>query len=233
MSKKINVLSRKNKRLIFYILFMAYPVIQFCIFYIGVNINSILLAFKEYTVIDDQIVVNFVGFKQFEQCFDVIFNTTYVQQAFLNSFIAYIVGAVISSTLALLFSFYIFKGKFVSKFFRILLFLPSIISPIVLSIMFSSLVDSGIPEYFMKTYGIEFPRLLSNYETSFITLNFYTVWVGFGTSILIYNGSMASIDVSVLEAAEIDGATGIKEFLHIIFPVDLSYFCNVFRGWFI
>lgn len=228
MSKKNDVLSKKKKRLIFYILLMLWPVVQFCIFDIGVKINSILLAFKEYTIVDNEITVNFVGFKQFEKCFYEIFNNANISRAFVNSGIAYLVGAIISSSLALFFSFYIFKDKFGSKFFRILLFLPSIISPIVLTTMFSSLVDSGIPEYLMSIYGREFPRLLSNTNTSFITLNFYAVWVGFGTSILVYNGSMSGIDVSVLEAAQLDGATGIKEFIHIIFPLIYPTFLTFF-----
>ena len=36
-----------RKDLLFYILMMAFPVAQFCIFYVGVNANSILLAFQK------------------------------------------------------------------------------------------------------------------------------------------------------------------------------------------
>ena len=37
----------ERKRLLFYRLMTALPVAQVAIFYLGVNINSILLAFKE------------------------------------------------------------------------------------------------------------------------------------------------------------------------------------------
>lgn len=39
---------RVNRDLLFYILLLAFPLAQFCIFYIGVNFNSFLLAFQTY-----------------------------------------------------------------------------------------------------------------------------------------------------------------------------------------
>ena len=38
--KKKKLLTRRKKQLIFYICLVAIPIIQFCIFYIGVNLNS-------------------------------------------------------------------------------------------------------------------------------------------------------------------------------------------------
>ena len=46
-TKKKRVLRGKDKDLIFYTLMMLFPVAQFCVMYIGVNFNSILLAFKK------------------------------------------------------------------------------------------------------------------------------------------------------------------------------------------
>ena len=53
----------QNKKLIFYIAMMAIPVIQFCIMYIGVNFNSILLAFQKYNIDTGRYVYN--GFQNF------------------------------------------------------------------------------------------------------------------------------------------------------------------------
>lgn len=39
---------RVNRDQLFYILLLAFPLAQFCIFYIGVNFNSFLLAFQTY-----------------------------------------------------------------------------------------------------------------------------------------------------------------------------------------
>ena len=52
MTVKNSVRSRANKKLIFYCAFMAYPVLQFVIFYLFVNFNSVLLSFKDIDVYD-------------------------------------------------------------------------------------------------------------------------------------------------------------------------------------
>ena len=123
--RTIKQLNRKQKDMIFYIIMMAYPVIQFCIFYIGVNFNSILLAFKQY----DYAIEGFqtggfvwVGFQNFV---DVItkFNTDSALAASLkNSLIVYVVTTVVMSTITIWFAYYIFKKKFASQFFRVILF---------------------------------------------------------------------------------------------------------------
>ena len=220
-------MTRKEKKLLFYVLVMAYPIIQFCIFYIGVNLNSILLAFKEYTEVDGRFVFKFVWFEQFAYCINKIKTEAVFRYAFKNSFLTYIISTAISSTLALFFSFYIYKNKFASSFFRIMLFIPSIISPLVLAILFNNLAEDALPMYLSQIFGKQFYPLISG-KSAFAVLNFYRIWVGFGTSILIYNGSMSAIDVSVTEAAKLDGATGIKEFVFIVFPLIYSTFVTFF-----
>ena len=50
VAKKDRTLSGKQKDLIFYILMMAFPVVQFSLFYIGVNGGSFLLAFQKIDI---------------------------------------------------------------------------------------------------------------------------------------------------------------------------------------
>ena len=52
---------RKRNDIIFYCLMLAFPVVQFCIFYIGVNFNSILLTFRKYDFVTGQ--WSFAGFE--------------------------------------------------------------------------------------------------------------------------------------------------------------------------
>ena len=61
--KKKKLLNRKKKQLIFYICIVALPILQFCVFYIGVNFNSILLAFKTFDADTNKYV--FDGFNNF------------------------------------------------------------------------------------------------------------------------------------------------------------------------
>ena len=61
VDSKRNSVKRKNSVFLFF--FLLFPVVQFIIFYIGVNINSILLAFQEYDSVNG--VLYFNGFSTF------------------------------------------------------------------------------------------------------------------------------------------------------------------------
>ena len=100
---------RKIKNAVFYSVMMAWPIFQFIVFYIGVNLNSIRLAVKEYTEVDGRFVFKFVWFEQFAYCINMIKTEAVFRYAFKNSFLTYIISTAISSTLALFFSFYIYN----------------------------------------------------------------------------------------------------------------------------
>lgn len=228
--KPLRSLNRKQKDLLFYVLLMAYPVIQFCIFYVVVNFNSILLAFKDYnygTTGFESAGYQWVGFKQFTKIFTELKANPALSASIGNSLIVYAVTTISMSTLTVWFAFYIFKNKFASKFFRIILFLPQVISPLVMAVMFTSVAENVLPELLGKS-GWKIPPLLSDVNTRFGTALFYSIWASFGTSILLYNGNMAAIDPEVIEAATIDGADGFKEFLYIIFPLVYPTFSTFF-----
>lgn len=49
--KKRKGLQNNRNDLIFYCIIMAWPVLQFAVFYIGVNFNSILIAFQDIDIV--------------------------------------------------------------------------------------------------------------------------------------------------------------------------------------
>lgn len=215
--KKIASSAFRNKsNLIFYIVAVALPVLQFLIFYIGVNFNSITLAFKHYNADGTYSVVWFENIVQVIKDFG---NMPTLQYALRNSFSAYFASLLIGTTLALLFSYYIFKKFPLSKTFRVFLFLPQIISAVVMVLLYSYMVSEFLPEVANKLFHIEMKGLLDDPKTRFGTLVFYYLWVGFGTSTLLYSGAMNNISESIMEAAKIDGAGFFVEFFRIVFPL--------------
>ena len=53
---------------------------------------------------------------------------------------------------------------------------------------------------------------------AWITIVVTTVWWGLGGNLIIYVAALAGIDRSILEAASLDGATGLKKFWYITVP---------------
>ena len=123
-------IKRKMDRndLIFIVAMLILPTLQFCIFYIGTNLNSFALAFQRYE--NGKYVFN--GWENFRQVFSDIANSQEVRYALKNSFIVYFVGLLISVPIAIIFSFYIYKKFPFYRAFKVLLYLPNLLSMLTL-----------------------------------------------------------------------------------------------------
>ena len=203
-----------DKKLIFYIVCFALPVIQFLIFYVGVNFQSILLAFQKY----DGKTTSFYFDKQdlwvnFKKLFEELTETNTLLIALKNSLILWGATSIIGTVAAVFFSYYIYKQKGTGRFFRFILFIPSILPSILLAIVFTLFTGDVIPVLF------DAPKVLeATPNIRFTAVVFYTVWIGFGTQILLYTGTMEQISPAVIEAGQIDGVTPMKELWYIVIP---------------
>lgn len=227
MEKIINSRSSTKKRdsmkqsqkeaLIFYISIIALPLIHFVIFYVGVNFNSILLAFQRYDFGSGEF--SFIGVDNFIKFFNDITTQGTLNSAVSNSLIFYVVSLIVGLPLTLIFSFYIYKKMFASKMFRIILFLPSIIANVAMVIMYTFFVERLIPAFVFDVFNVEMTGPLSSANTQFGTILFFNIWAGFGGGILMYGSAMSRIPEDIVEYSRIDGFSYVNEFIHITIPL--------------
>ena len=214
--KKAFFANKKTQDFIFCLLIFLIPMVQFAIFYLGVNINSFVMAFQKYEVDPVTNLGSYVsnGFNNFKTMFFEIQNDGVFGYALKNSLLAFVMVTLVGITFALVFSLYIFKKMPGSGIFRVLLFAPSILSAVVTVTMYRFFVEDAVPVIFNMEQG-----LLGNPSTKMGTIIFFNIWIGFGTQILMYSGAMNGIDPSITEAAKLDGANPFVEFFHIILPL--------------
>lgn len=228
--KKIGMLTRKKKRLLFYSIVIALPVLQFAIFYGYVNFSFILQAFQKYSLMPDGTGYN-VTFGLFDN-FKAVFNTLVTDNFSMvwTSLLGYLIGLGIGTPLALFFSYYLYKKYFMSGFFKTILFLPQLLSSVVLVVLFKYMANNVYTALTGAT------GLLDNPSTKLGTILFFSVWISFGSNVLIYSGAMSGINESIVESAQLDGATGIKEFMSItlpmIFPTFVTFLLTGIAGIF-
>lgn len=207
---------RKRKQLLFYCCLIALPVIQFVIFYIVVNINSIILAFQSYDMFTKQ--YSFAKFDNFAAVLSDIFTKPIMGTKIVNSLILFGFSMLVGIPLAILFSYYIYKGAAFSGVFKVILFMPQIISSIVLVVIYKYFVEIAIPEIWLKVFDTKIAGLYTNENATFATVLFFNIWVGFGSQILIYVAAMYGINEAMVEAAKIDGISFLGELWHITIP---------------
>ena len=210
----------RRRQRIFYCLLLIIPVVQFCIFYLGVNINSIILMFRRYDVREGY---TFAGFENFINVWRDLTdpaaeNYQIMMYSLRNSVVLGLITIFVGTVLSVIFSYYIFKKYRLSELFKVFLFLPNIISSVVLVIIFKKFTDAALPEALKRIFGIEMQGLLSNADTQLPTLMFYTIWAGFGVQIMMYSGAMSSVSPAMIEACELDGCSPFREFLYIMVP---------------
>ena len=204
-----------NGRTVFYVCMAAWPVIQFVIFYLCVNFNSILLAFKKFEYGKGY---SFAGMDNFTQVIKDLRDLPYMKIAIKNTFQIFGIGIIVMF-IPMILSYYLYKKYPLSGVFKVMLFLPSIVPSMALTICFRNFADLGIPELWKELFGKKLPPLLYTLETQWETVLVYNIFFSIGANFLLYTGAMSGISESVIEAAQLDGVKPIQEFTKIVFPM--------------
>ena len=213
----LNKRHRDKKDLIFYCALIILPLIQICIFYFGVNFQTIFMAFQKYSTKKGTFSWDF--WSNINRFKGEVSEGGFWEMI-KNSFWIYIFTQLAGTVLAVLFAYYIYKRHMGSLFFRFMLFMPSIIPAILLTVLYKDTVGLGVPAWMEYLFGKNMENLFSlpHGGTRYILITLFTVWTGFAAQTLIYSATMDRVDSSLIEAGKVDGASPWQEFRHIILP---------------
>ena len=227
----MNKKKKRNKKIgetIFFWSIFILPLLQFCIFYIGVNFNSILLSLKKFDYKTGSF--KFVGFNNFVLFFQDFTKAGNVMTTYLvNSLLFFFISLLVVTPLSILFSYYIYKNghrklqKYTasnafSAFSKVLLFLPTIMPSIAIVLMYKYFGENSLPQMLNKIFGTNLNGLLSSSETNLTYMLCFCTLLGFGTDMILYTGAMSGIDDSLIESAHIDGTSPFRELTRIVLP---------------
>lgn len=215
-----NLIRKKRKKQslqdnVFYYALMAWPVLQFVVFYILTRCNAVLYSFQSYDLISDKVTWTF---DYVRTAFRLMTTSGELRTAMKITLLSFVLSVGVGTPLGLLFSEYISKKMWGAGKFRVLLFLPSVISAIVMATIYQFFVERAVPELVRMMTGNSIKGLMENRATRYAAIMFYNIWVSFGINVLMYSNAMSGISTDVVEAAHIDGATSMKEFFHISLP---------------
>lgn len=114
-----------------------------------------------------------------------------------------------------------FRGR---NLFRAVYFMPTVICTIAIGFIWNIMFDpiNGPIKTILESLGLtELSKImwLGNTTTAIHAVSFVSVWQWTGWSMVIYLAGMQSIDKSLYEAAEIDGANALQKFFRITLPL--------------
>jgi raffinose/stachyose/melibiose transport system permease protein len=107
------------------------------------------------------------------------------------------------------------------RFFRCIYFIPNVISVAVIAYMWKIIYNPnyGLLTKMLRTIGVRQQINWLGTGNAIWSVIVVLIWHGFGWAMLIYYAGIKNIDVSLYEAAVIDGCDDKRSFLHITLPL--------------
>lgn len=199
------------------------PVAWFIVFYLIVNFNSIIMAFKTIIGISDYGTVQYKwGLENYKQLWlELTTAGSDMRVSLVNSLKYSFLNILFIVPLTYFVSYFLYKKILLHKFFRVLFYLPSILSAVTMVIIYKNFVGGFGPVYQFcdKVFNVQLPALLTNAKYATPTIMVYCIWTGFGVNIVLYQGAMGRIPEEIIEAGKIDGISWWRELIFIVTPL--------------
>lgn len=208
----------KNANKVMYLLLL--PAIISVIVFNFLPFAGIVIAFKDFDVIDGILGSPWVGFDNFIK----IFKYPEMLASIKNTLIFSIVGVFgkfpFPIILALLFN-EIRNAKF-KKFVQTISYFPHFLSwASVCALIYAMFaIDGPVNNIMAKLIGAGYERanILMDSKNFLPVLFFSGLWKELGWSSIIYLAAIAGVDPSMYEAAEVDGCNRFKQVIYITLP---------------
>ncbi|MDU2123894.1 MAG: sugar ABC transporter permease [Clostridium celatum] len=211
---------RKNSKSkkIFIGLSVIPAVILFFFFMIIPTINVFWMSLFKWGGLSNN--KKFVGLNNFLILFkDEKFIKSFQNTLFLIVFVS-IVTLVLAIALA---AILIRKDIKFNNFFRIVFYLPNILSVVVISAIFSAILDpnQGIVNATLGLFKLEnWQRMwLGDPKTVVWCISIAMIWQAVGYYMVMYMSAMSSVPESLYEAADLEGASKVHQFFSITLPL--------------
>ncbi len=196
----------------------------FCAFILGFIIPFIMgiwLSFCEFTTVTD---AKFVGLSNYVEAFkDTVF-----RHSFWYTVLFAAVSLIVINVAAFALAMALTQKMKGTNIFRTIFFMPNLIGGIVLGYIWQ-LIFNGILEKYNTALGL-------NEWYGFWGLIILVSWQQIGYMMIIYIAGLQSIPGDVMEAAQIDGASGIQRLFRVTIPmmmpsITICMFLSITNGF--
>jgi multiple sugar transport system permease protein len=181
---------------------------------VGVMIYPVIFALYISFTKSDGVNFDWVGLGNY---LDLV-QDPIVQQVTLTN-ILFLISVPLVIFLAIIVAVLLFEKVRGWKFFRVVYFFPSVLSAVVIGIMFRAAFSYyGPVNSVVVALGGQPIDFFTNTNNAIFVIVLALVWAGFGYSGLLILSGLTAINPEVFEAAAIDGAGWWKRLWHITLP---------------
>ncbi|HIQ86692.1 MAG TPA: sugar ABC transporter permease [Candidatus Scatomorpha gallistercoris] len=209
---------KSNKRRTgFLILCVAPATILFFIFMVVPTLNVFRMSLYERGAYSPD--ETFVGFNNFK----LLFADSNFIRAMQNTILLIVVVTIITFAMALVLAGILTREKIKGRsFFRVIFYIPNILSVVVISGIFSAIYkpDNGLLNSIIGLFtDMTDPILWKGESLVMVSLIIAMIWQAVGYYMVMYMASMAAVPLDIYESASIDGAGRTRQFFQITIPL--------------
>jgi len=162
-------------------------------------------------------VSSFVGLDNYTK----LIHDSYFWNAVENTFGIWVISTIPQLLIALALA-HVLNTKLRGRtLFRMSLLLPQVTSLVAVALIFTQLFDYhyGLFNYVLGEFGFGKVNWEAGTLSSWVALSVMVMWRWTGYNTLIYLAAMQAVPDDLYEAAEVDGASGRRQFFHITIPM--------------
>ncbi len=204
-----------SRRTAFLWVCVAPAVLLFIIFMVLPTFNVFRLSLFEKGAYNP--TETYVGFKNFE----TLLKSPAFIQSMQNTLLLIVMVTLFTMSSALVFAGILTREKLKGQnFFRVVFYIPNILSVVVISGIFSAIydVDNGLLNSVLNLFDVE--GVLWKGEDMVVTsIIIAMVWQAIGYYMVMYMASMSAVPQSMYESSGLDGANRITQFFQITLPL--------------
>jgi raffinose/stachyose/melibiose transport system permease protein len=158
-----------------------------------------------------------IGWRNYE----IILRNGAFKQAIINNFLIIFISVCAQIPLALWLATMVSSRIPGALLFRLIFFLPYVLADVAAGLIWHFVYDGdfGLIAGIFRALGAEAPYLLADRDLAIYAILGVIVWKYFGFHMMLFIAGLQAIDRSVLEAADIDGATGWQKFYRVTLPL--------------
>ena len=189
------------------------PALLVCLFIIiSPLVVSLLLSFFNFSGYDRNYFKEFVGLDNFR----TMYQDRYFWIALRNTLYFTASVTTVQIAIALFFAIIIFFGNFRnSVLLRTIIFVPGVLAPVSISLAWRKILEQG--GVLNRILNIDF-SWLSSVQLAIWIVIFVSIWQWLGYNLLILYAGLQSLDIQMLEAADMDGASWTRKIFEVVIP---------------
>jgi raffinose/stachyose/melibiose transport system permease protein len=209
----------KNKIYPVYFIFAALAL--YLMLFIVPGVMGILMSFTDWSAYSGGLTnIKFVGFANFATVFA---SNQHFSQYIMNTVEFTVVTTLAKTVLGLFFAVLLNEGIKAKNFHRAMLFMPAILSTLIVGLIFKSILNpgTGLLNTVLNAVGLKFlaQQWLVDPKIAFVSVMTVDTWKGVGYIMTIILAGIQSIPKDYYEAANIDGANFWNKFRYITLPM--------------